>query len=48
MNDIRTGLSYGDVLLVPQRSPVDSRSNVDLSTSLTPSLELEHPLVSAA
>jgi len=48
MNDIRTGLSYGDVLLVPQRSPVDSRADVDLSTSLTPSLDLDAPLVSAA
>ena len=48
MNDLRTGLSYGDVLLVPQRSPVDSRSDVDLSTPLTPSVELETPLVSAA
>ncbi|WP_049923686.1 guanosine monophosphate reductase [Halopiger djelfimassiliensis] len=48
MNDIRTGLSYGDVLLVPQRSPVDSRSDVDLTTNLTPTIELETPLVSAA
>ena len=48
MNDLRTGLSYGDVLLVPQRSPVDSRSDVDLSTRLTPGVELETPLVSAA
>ncbi|ADB61912.1 GMP reductase [Haloterrigena turkmenica DSM 5511] len=48
MNDLRTGLSYGDVLLVPNRSPVDSRSDVDLSTRLTPSVELETPLVSAA
>ncbi|MDS0259753.1 guanosine monophosphate reductase [Haloarcula sp. S1CR25-12] len=48
MDDIRTGLSYGDVLLVPQRSPVDSRSDVDLSTQLTPGLTLETPLVSAA
>ncbi|SNZ06418.1 inosine-5'-monophosphate dehydrogenase [Natronoarchaeum philippinense] len=48
MNDIRTGLSYGDVLLVPKRSPVDSRSDVDLSTTLTPNVELETPLVSAA
>ena len=48
MNDLRTGLSYGDVLLVPQRSPVDSRSDVDLSTRLTPGIELETPLVSAA
>ncbi|MFC6768261.1 IMP dehydrogenase, partial [Natrinema soli] len=48
MNDLRTGLSYGDVLLVPKRSPVDSRNDVDLSTSLTPSVELETPLVAAA
>jgi IMP dehydrogenase len=48
MNDLRTGLSYGDVLLVPKRSPVDSRSEVDLSTTLTPGVELDTPLVSAA
>ena len=48
MDNLRTGLSYGDVLLVPQRSPVDSRSDVDLSTRLTPGLPLETPLVSAA
>jgi IMP dehydrogenase len=48
MNDLRTGLSYGDVLLVPKRSSVDSRSDVDLSTALTPGIELETPLVSAA
>ncbi|MFC7154520.1 guanosine monophosphate reductase [Halomarina halobia] len=45
--NVRTGLSYGDVLLVPQRSPVDSRSHVDLSTKLTPSLDLEIPVLSA-
>ncbi|MDS0475304.1 guanosine monophosphate reductase [Natrinema sp. 1APR25-10V2] len=48
MNQLRTGLSYGDVLLVPNRSPVDSRSDVDLSTAFTPSVDLETPLVSAA
>jgi IMP dehydrogenase len=48
MNELRTGLSYGDVLLVPKRSPVASRSDVDLSTTLTPGVELERPLVSAA
>lgn len=48
MDDIRTGLSYGDVLLVPARSPVDSRNDVDLSTRFTPNIELETPLVSAA
>ena len=48
MNELRTGLSYGDVLLVPKRSPVDSRSDIDLSTPLTPTVELDTPLVSAA
>ncbi|ELZ25027.1 GMP reductase [Halosimplex carlsbadense 2-9-1] len=47
MDNLRTGLSYGDVLLVPQRSPVDSRSDVDLSTRLTDDIELDNPLLSA-
>lgn len=47
METPRTGLSYGDVLLVPHRSSVDSRSDVDLTTNLTPSLELSNPLLSA-
>jgi IMP dehydrogenase len=45
--DVRTGLSYGDVLLVPQRSAVDSRSDVDLSTPLTDDVTLDNPLLSA-
>ena len=48
MNDLRTGLSYGDALLVPKRSPVDSRDDVDLATAFTPGVELATPLVSAA
>jgi len=48
MNDVRTGLSYGDVLLVPKRSAVDSRDDIDLSTTFTPNVRLETPLVSAA
>ncbi|MFB6117270.1 guanosine monophosphate reductase [Halosegnis sp.] len=48
MDDLRTGLSYGDALLVPKRSPVDSRRDVDLTTSLTPEVDLSTPLVSAA
>jgi len=48
INDLRTGLSYGDVFLVPKRSPVDSRDDVDLSTTFTPAIRLETPLVSAA
>ena len=47
MKDLTTGRSYGDVLLVPQRSPVDSRDDVDLSTQLTPDIELDRPLLSA-
>lgn len=47
MNTPRTGLSYGDVLLVPHRSPVESRADVDLSTKLTPTVELDAPVLSA-
>lgn len=43
-----TGLSYDDVLLVPQRSPVDSRDDVDLSTELVDGLELDVPVTTAA
>jgi IMP dehydrogenase len=48
MDDVRIGLSYGDVLLVPKRSAVDSRDEVDLSATFTPGVTLETPLVSAA
>ncbi|MEF8771792.1 guanosine monophosphate reductase [Halodesulfurarchaeum sp.] len=47
MNTPRIGLSYGDVLLVPHRSPVESRAAVDLSTQLTPTIELDAPVLSA-
>ncbi|MEF8915812.1 guanosine monophosphate reductase, partial [Natronomonas sp.] len=43
-----TGLSYDDVLLVPQRSPVDSRDDIDLSTELANGLELAIPVTTAA
>jgi IMP dehydrogenase/GMP reductase len=43
-----TGLSYDDVLLVPQRSPVDSRDDVDLSTGLADGFELSLPVLTAA
>lgn len=45
--DVRDGLSYDDVLLVPQRSPVDSRSDVDLTAPLTATHELDLPILSA-
>jgi guanosine monophosphate reductase len=43
-----TGLSYDDVLAVPQRSPVDSRDEVDVTTKLADGLELSVPIVTAA
>jgi len=44
--DIPLGLSYDDVLLVPQHSKVGSRSEVDLSTQITPRVRLRLPLIS--
>ena len=45
--DVRDGLSYDDVLLVPQRSSIAHRAEVDLSTSLAPDLPLDCPILSA-
>jgi IMP dehydrogenase len=41
------GLSYDDVLLIPQYSEIDSRSQVDLSSKVTPKLSLKIPIISA-
>jgi IMP dehydrogenase len=41
------GLTFDDVLLVPKRSVVASRQDVDTSTCLTPAIRLRIPLVSA-
>ena len=41
------GLTFDDVLLVPKRSHVSSRSDVDTSTWLTPSIRLNIPVISA-
>lgn len=40
-------LSYDDVLLVPQRSPVASRGDVDTTGHLTPRIALRAPIVAA-
>lgn len=42
------GLSFDDVLLIPQRSKVDSRQNVVLRSFLTPKINLNLPIISAA
>jgi len=39
--------SYDDLMLVPKRSPVDSRDDVSLETNITPEIEIDSPLVSA-
>ncbi len=44
--DFPLGLSYDDVLLIPQYSKVESRSDVDLSTKISDKLTLNIPLVS--
>lgn len=40
-------LSFDDVLLVPQYSEIETRSEIDLSTQLTPRIRLQIPLISA-
>ena len=47
MTEIRTGLTYDDVLLVPRRSRVRSRQDVSTRSSFTPGIELEVPILSA-
>ncbi len=41
------GLTFDDVLLVPRRSSIASRQDVDTSTRLTPSIRLHIPILSA-
>ncbi|MEU4656397.1 IMP dehydrogenase [Streptomyces sp. NPDC023723] len=43
----QTGLSFDDVLLVPQRTSLRSRRHADLSTEFLPGLRLRIPVVSA-
>lgn len=43
---IKLALSYDDVLLVPQCSDIKSRSEIDLSTQITPHVKLNIPLIS--
>ncbi len=45
-HDFPLALSYDDILLVPQYSEIDSRSEVDLTTKVAEGVELKIPLVS--
>ncbi|MCL5100694.1 MAG: IMP dehydrogenase [Candidatus Marsarchaeota archaeon] len=46
-NELKIGLSYNDVLLVPKRSNVESRRDVDTSTNIAKGIKLETPVISA-
>lgn len=41
------GLTFDDVLLVPKRSPIRSRGDVDTSATLAPGIRLAIPIISA-
>ncbi|MGD2155812.1 MAG: IMP dehydrogenase [Anaerolineales bacterium] len=41
------GLTFDDVLLVPQRSEIRSRSSVDTTTSLVPGIRMAIPVISS-
>jgi IMP dehydrogenase len=45
--DIVEGLTFDDVLLVPKRSPIVSRSQTDLRTKLSRNITLNTPIISA-
>lgn len=47
MEGVPLGLTFDDVLLVPRRSPVESRAEVDTRTKLARGIELSVPIVSA-
>src|ERR671926_850587 len=45
--DIKDGLTFDDVLLVPKRSPIVSRSQTDLRTKLSRNITINIPVISA-
>jgi IMP dehydrogenase len=47
LDEISLGLSYDDVLLVPQRGAILSRSDIDVRSRLTRRIDLAMPVVSA-
>ncbi len=46
-NSFPLGLAYDDILLIPQKSFIDHRSEVSTETFLTPKIKLHLPFVSA-
>lgn len=47
MKDIRLGLTYSDVLLVPKRTPLNSRIEANIKTKFSKNIALNIPLVSS-
>ncbi len=47
LDTIRTGLTFDDVLLVPRRSGIRSRSDVSLESSLTKRIRVRLPVIAA-
>src|SRR3989344_8300819 len=47
MGEIRLGLTFNDVLLVPKKTPLKSRTEGDTRTRFTKNIFLNAPLVSA-
>ncbi|MFC1686822.1 IMP dehydrogenase [Nanoarchaeota archaeon] len=47
MKEVKLALSYDDVLLVPKRTPLNSRSEADVKTLWTKNIFLNIPLVSS-
>jgi len=45
--NLETALSYDDISIKPQRSTVESRSNVSLESTLIRDIKLEKPIISA-
>ena len=45
--EIRTALTYDDVLLVPQKSRIRSRKEVNVATRLSKNINLDIPLIPA-
>ncbi len=47
LEGLRTGLTFDDVLIVPQRSSIRSRSHVSVRTRLSRNIALELPVIAA-
>jgi len=47
LEDLRVGLTFDDVLLVPRRSTIRSRQHVSLRTRVSRTVELDIPIVAA-